>query len=102
VRGFASQGQHRAVVLSLKLAELLMVAAVTQSRPVLVLDDVSGELDAQRSAALFRALRDLGGQVFLSTTHPELIPSLGPSGSPRQDFTVSQGIVREVPGGLRM
>ena len=73
VRGVASQGQHRAVVLALKSAEVQVVGAARGSRPILLLDDVSSELDRDRTAALFAFLREQRGQVFLTTTRPELI-----------------------------
>ena len=69
----ASQGQHRAIVLALKVAELEIITAWKGSVPVLLLDDVSSELDRTRSARFFALLARLGGQVFLTTTHPELI-----------------------------
>lgn len=72
-RGVASQGQHRAVVLALKSAEVQVVGAARGSRPILLLDDVSSELDRDRTAALFSFLREQRGQVFLTTTRPELI-----------------------------
>jgi recombinational DNA repair ATPase RecF len=40
---------------------------------VLLLDDVSSELDRARTAALLSALQDQVGQVVLTTTRPELI-----------------------------
>ncbi|HEY6460307.1 MAG TPA: DNA replication and repair protein RecF, partial [Polyangiaceae bacterium] len=73
VRGIASQGQHRAVVLSLELAEIEVVGEARGVRPLLLLDDVSSELDRDRTAALFAALRAHDGQVLLTTTRPELI-----------------------------
>ncbi len=90
-RGIASQGQHRAVVLALKLAEATVVEAVRGVRPVLLLDDVSSELDRDRTSALFSFLRQRDGQVFLSTTRPEMIETGG--GEQRRDFEVSQGVV---------
>jgi DNA replication and repair protein RecF len=88
VRGVASQGQHRAVVLSLKSAEIQVVGAARGARPVLLLDDVSSELDRARTAALFAFLREQHGQVFLTTTRPELIEIAGPG---RSDFRVEGG-----------
>jgi|HubBroStandDraft_1064217.scaffolds.fasta_scaffold50665_2 DNA replication and repair protein RecF len=79
-RGMASQGQHRAVVLALDLAEIEVVTAARGVRPVLLLDDVSSELDRARTAALLDALRDQQGQVILTTTRPELL-----DGEPRID-----------------
>ncbi len=73
VRHHASQGQHRMMVLALKIAEL---GALTQSVgqvPILLLDDVSSELDATRNARLMQTLDALGGQVFVTTTHRALI-----------------------------
>ena len=56
VRHFASQGQQRTVALSLKLAELEIFRKLTGEMPVLLLDDVFSELDAQRQARLMKAL----------------------------------------------
>jgi DNA replication and repair protein RecF len=72
-RHHASQGQHRVMVLALKVAELDVLAARTSRVPVLLLDDLSSELDRERNQRFFRLLARMGGQVFLSTTHPELI-----------------------------
>lgn len=69
----ASQGQHRAIVLALKVAELDVLGAKVGKVPVLLLDDVSSELDRTRNRRLFALLAKLGGQVFLTTTHPEFI-----------------------------
>ncbi len=95
VRGVASQGQHRAVVLALKAAEVEVVGAARDVRPVLLLDDVSSELDRGRTAALFAFLRAHEGQVFLTTTRPELIDT-GAAEGPRDrvDLRVVSGTVR--------
>ena len=68
VRPYASQGQHRAFVLALKLAELEVTREVLGIFPVFLLDDVSSELDATRNAHLMRTLAGSGGQVFITTT----------------------------------
>jgi DNA replication and repair protein RecF len=95
VRGVASQGQHRAVVLSLELAEIHVIAETRSVRPLLLLDDVSSELDRERTAALFAALNDHEGQVLLTTTRPELIETgLGSRVDARCDFTVVAGQIR--------
>ena len=94
VRGIASQGQHRAIVLALELAEIAVVGGASGVRPVLLLDDVSSELDRPRTAALFEALRDERGQVILTTTRPELMDSIDSLGdAERRDFVVVGGAV---------
>lgn len=90
VRGVASQGQHRAITLSLKSAEIEVVGEARGVRPILLLDDVSSELDRARTAALFAFLRDQRGQVFLTTTRPELIDT-GDDASARRDFVIRSG-----------
>jgi DNA replication and repair protein RecF len=89
-RHHASQGQHRAIVLALKVAELDVLARRTGKVPILLLDDVSSELDRTRNRRFFALLARLGGQVFLTTTHPEFI-LLDES---RVDFFVENGIIR--------
>jgi DNA replication and repair protein RecF len=64
----ASQGQHRALALALKLGEIGLVTDALGEPPVLLLDDVSSELDAPRTTQLFRALGPLEGQVVMTTT----------------------------------
>ncbi|AKF11423.1 DNA replication/repair protein RecF [Sandaracinus amylolyticus] len=69
----ASQGQQRTLVLALKVAELEVLAKRIGRVPPLLLDDVSSELDRTRNERFFALLAEMGGQVFLTTTHPELI-----------------------------
>jgi DNA replication and repair protein RecF len=96
MRGFASQGQHRTVVLAIKSAEIEVIAGARGVRPILLLDDVSSELDRFRTRALFSYLQQHDGQVFLSTTRPDLIELSGAETSPRRDFVLQSGIVREM------
>lgn len=70
---FASQGQQRSIVLALKIVELEELTRRVGSVPILLLDDVSSELDRTRNRLFFQCLAELGGQVFLTTTHPEFI-----------------------------
>ncbi len=76
-RSFASQGQQRTAVVSLKLAEASLIERRTGERPVLLLDDVLSELDGERRGALLREVA-AGGQVIITSVEagpfsPELI-----------------------------
>jgi DNA replication and repair protein RecF len=90
----ASQGQHRALTLALKAAETECIAQVRGLEPILLLDDVSSELDAARTQALFSFLGRSGSQVFLTTTRRELIVASSISPSHRHDVELSQGVLR--------
>ena len=92
-RVVASQGQHRAITLALKAAEVATIGRVRGLSPVLLLDDVSSELDAERTDALFSYLTRQEGQIFVTTTRRSLI--LLPDGlaSAEKHFTVTGGSV---------
>ena len=64
-RVFASQGQQRSVVLSLKMAEAAAAARITGEHPVLLLDDVLSELDDERQTYL---LTRMGEHQTIVTT----------------------------------
>jgi len=65
-RRFASQGQQRTAALSLKLAEVALSIDRGES-PVLLLDDVMGELDLSRQHKLLTRIK--GMQAVISCTH---------------------------------
>ncbi|GAC1484264.1 MAG: DNA replication/repair protein RecF [Candidatus Dormibacteria bacterium] len=72
-RLFASQGQQRTAVLSLKLAELHYLAEVTGEQPVLLLDDVMSELDPARRERLLAALQP-GPQALITAADLNDLP----------------------------
>jgi DNA replication and repair protein RecF len=86
---FASQGQARALVLAFKIAELRGARERSGRAPLLLLDDVSSELDPGRSARLFEALAEEVGQCVLTTTAARYI-ELGP-GIERRDHELRDG-----------
>lgn len=94
---FASQGQSRALMLSLKLAELQISQNPAGQAPILLLDDVSSELDPQRSRQLFEALQGLVHQCVVTTTAPHFIPL--PATWAAHHFEISDGSVRKVSIG---
>ncbi len=73
-RLFSSQGQQRSIVLSLKIAELMLLTKMTGETPILLLDDVMSELDQSRRAKLMEVIQ--GHQVFLTCTDTaQIFPS---------------------------
>ena len=57
-RGFASQGQKRSVVLSMKLAEGEVIKEVCGEYPVFLFDDVLSELDEDRRRYIIEGMKD--------------------------------------------
>jgi DNA replication and repair protein RecF len=72
-RAYASQGQQRTLVVSLKLAEADLVAARTGEPPILLLDDVLSELDAERRGALLERV-GTAGQVVVTSAEAAPLP----------------------------
>jgi DNA replication and repair protein RecF len=66
-RYFASHGQQRTIAVCLKLAELQNIYQQTDEFPILLLDDVTSELDKSRRQALLNFINE-DIQVFLTTT----------------------------------
>ena len=63
-KSYASQGQQRSAVLSLKLAEAAVLRERMGEEPVILLDDVLSELDSNRQDFLLNELKDC--QVFIT------------------------------------
>jgi DNA replication and repair protein RecF len=77
-RLYGSQGQQRALVLALKIAEIENLRDRLGRPPLLLLDDVSSELDPEKNGHLLRHLAELPGQAFLTTTDRRLLePAAG-------------------------
>ncbi|MCS7091087.1 MAG: DNA replication/repair protein RecF [Verrucomicrobiota bacterium] len=79
---FASEGQKRSLAIALKMAQAEYLAEVHGTPPVLLIDDVMGELDAERRAAFLPLLHRAyacRGQVFMTATEEgqlrEIVPS---------------------------
>lgn len=66
-KSFASQGQQRLLILSIKLAEVEYIAQILGEYPVLLLDDVMSELDDERQMRLLQILENRV-QTFITTT----------------------------------
>ncbi len=69
-RKFASQGQQRSVVLSLKIGEVELFKK-TGEETILLLDDIFSEFDEKRSAHLLQFLSEREGQSFITTASPQ-------------------------------
>ncbi len=93
-RQAASQGQWKALVLSLRLAQLALFSETTNRSSVLLLDDLPAELDKARRQAVFALLDALPIQVFATATSEH---EFGFDRKPDCDlFHVEQGRVEAV------
>ena len=75
LRSYGSQGQQRTGALALKLAELFYLQENIGEAPILLLDDVMSELDADRRRALLDFIRHERIQTFITATDAAYFPA---------------------------
>jgi DNA replication and repair protein RecF len=77
---FGSEGQKRALAIALKMAQAEYLAGIHGRAPILLIDDVMGELDIKRRSGLLPLLeqaRKTSGQVFMTCTEENWPSELG-------------------------
>jgi len=71
VAQFGSEGQKRTLAIALKLAQAHLITRLHGTPPVLLIDDIMGELDATRRGGfmpLLERVQQSSGQVFMTAT----------------------------------
>src|SRR3954469_21621635 len=91
LRTYGSRGQQRLSLLALLLAGRRVLAAKRGAPPLMLLDDVTSELDALRRERLVELLREAGGQSVIATTDLAHVPGAEPPAVAR--VVVSDGAV---------
>ena len=77
---FGSEGQKRTLAIALKMAQAEFLTGLHGSPPVLLIDDVMGELDVKRRSGflpLLEQTRKTSGQVFMTATEENWPRELG-------------------------
>lgn len=75
LRTYGSRGQQRSAALALKLAELAVSNETTGVAPLLLLDDVMSELDANRRQTLLAALEGVQQTIVTTTDWEDFAPN---------------------------
>ncbi|MBU3741290.1 MAG: DNA replication and repair protein RecF [Candidatus Kapabacteria bacterium] len=91
VRETASQGQHKSLLVALKLAECDVLLRTRNERPVVLLDDVFSELDRRRIERVMHGVLTMGMQCFVTTTEGDSIGSMVPPGTDIRTVTLARG-----------
>ena len=86
---FASRGEWRSLVLTLKFAEIDLLKEKNGFYPILLLDDVFSELDEKRQKYLFNIIKNT--QTFITTTHPEFLDVIDGA---KKVYEVGDGIIK--------
>jgi DNA replication and repair protein RecF len=81
-------------MLAFKTAQIMDLERHSGCLPILLLDDMTGELDRRRQEFFFQFLRSRRGQVFVTTTEPQSIIDEGFRDV--RSFRISQGTLQDV------
>jgi DNA replication and repair protein RecF len=87
LRRYGSQGQQRAALLALLFAERDALIADGRPPPLMLLDDVTSELDAEHRGLLVNHLAAGGGQALVTATEPDHLPD----SADRNDIAIRGG-----------
>jgi DNA replication and repair protein RecF len=93
---FGSEGQKRTLALALKMAQAEYLTGIHGAPPILLIDDVMGELDAHRRSGFLPLLtraRQASGQVFMTCTEENWPRELGRE---LQRWEVKEGTLRRM------
>lgn len=93
LKKFASQGQRKSFLISLKLAQYEFLRRRKEIKPLLLLDDIFDKLDAERVARVINLLQEnTFGQVFITDTDEARITNIVKElAKPHKEFIVNQG-----------
>lgn len=72
-RTYASQGEIRSCTLAIRLAELRLLATELPGLPLLLLDDILGELDRQRAERFLELVAEQRVQTLVTATNAQPI-----------------------------
>jgi DNA replication and repair protein RecF len=93
VQQFASQGQHKTLLVALKVAEFMYVRERREEVPLFLLDDVFSELDAGRAARILALAAGIG-QTMITTTNDGVFGSSIVWGDRHRRYIVENGTCR--------
>lgn len=91
---FGSEGQKRTLAIALKMAQAEFLTGIHGAPPILLIDDVMGELDLKRRSGflpLLESARKTRGQVFMTCTEENWPSELGRD---LQRWTVQAGAIQ--------
>ncbi|MGB2958054.1 MAG: DNA replication/repair protein RecF [Bacteroidota bacterium] len=93
VQEYASQGQHKTLLVALKVAEFWFMKERITETPALLLDDVFGELDPQRSRRMLSLVPEMG-QTVVTTTDERFFENAVQWNGRNKRYFVEKGVCR--------
>lgn len=95
-RDFASQGQHKSLLIALKYAEYEYLYEQKSEIPILLYDDIFSELDEERTKNVLQTVVETGAQTFITATEADKIVTALPKSTELKLFSVENGLITEI------
>jgi DNA replication and repair protein RecF len=94
LRWMGSQGEHKTFIIALKMAEYDYLRSNQKNLPLLLFDDIFGELDESRIKNMIGSLNEIG-QVFITTTSPHFFNKVEEWNNDTSFYEIRNGQVTE-------
>jgi DNA replication and repair protein RecF len=94
VQEYASQGQHKTLVVALKVAEFWYMKERSAETPTFLLDDVFSELDPRRSRKILNLVPEMG-QTVVTTTDERFFHDTVRWDGRNKKFFIEEGTCRD-------
>lgn len=72
-KDYASQGQHKSLLIAIKFAEFQFLKQILNETPVVILDDIFSELDSERIEQVLHLVKQHKAQTFISVNYIEFL-----------------------------
>jgi len=92
-REFASQGQHKSLLVAMKMGEFEFLTNKRHETPIVLLDDIFSELDEERIKMVFELIRQNSAQTLITITNPDTMKRILNDISESVFFEVVEGKV---------
>ncbi|MBI5324032.1 MAG: DNA replication and repair protein RecF [Ignavibacteriae bacterium] len=92
-REFASQGQHKSLLISMKFSEFFYLKEKKRETPVVLLDDIFSELDIERAEKVLELVTNNSAQSLITVTDGETMKKIMPKNAVCNYYKIENGNV---------
>ena len=92
---YASQGQHKSLLISLKFSEFHYLKDKKRETPVVLLDDIFSELDIERAEKVLEMVTSNYAQTLITVTDGETMKKIMPEKAECTYYKIDNGLVRK-------
>ena len=75
-KDFASQGQHKTLLIAIKFAEFCYLQETLHETPIILLDDIFSELDSERIAKVIDLVTRYNAQTFITVNYTDFLSKI--------------------------